>query len=85
MENFAIVFAIFFMGKTVGPNLNRAEIFDRINLKRTGNELAPDMGKNIEDFRDCLACLLAFGQSAFVVIVSMSWVNIDMRRSTSCA
>ena len=56
------------MAKTVRPNLNRAEIFDRINLKRTGNEFAPNVGRVAEHFRESFARLLAIGQSALVVI-----------------
>ncbi len=56
------------MAKTVRPNLNRTEIFDRINLKRTGNEFAPNVGRVAEHFRESFARLLAIGQSALVVI-----------------
>jgi hypothetical protein len=56
------------MAKTVRPNLNRAEIFDGINLKRSGNEFAPNVGRVAEHFRESFACLLAIGQSALVVI-----------------
>jgi len=56
------------MAKTVRPNLNRTEIFDRINLKRTGNEFAPDIGRVTEHLHESFARLLAVGQSAFVVI-----------------
>src|SRR5881392_2088821 len=56
------------MAKTVRPNLNRTEIFDRINLKRTGNEFASNVGRVVEHFRESFARLLAIGQSALVVI-----------------
>ena len=68
LECATVIFAILFMAKAMFTDLDRAMIFDGVNLESAWHEISPYVGVAREDLFEILPGLLVIGQATGVVI-----------------